>query len=48
MDSETQWMYYEMEETEVKIDVADMVMEQLVTETADILIQLEHCRTKIN
>ncbi len=31
-----------MEEAEVKIDVADMVMDQLVTETAEFLLKAEH------
>ena len=33
-------MNYEMEEAEVKIDIADMIMDHLVTETADLLAGL--------
>ena len=34
-----------MEETEVKIDVADMIMEKLVTETAAMLNMLHNRKT---
>jgi len=42
IDNEEQWTNYEMEEAEVKIDVADMIMEKLVTETAELLINLQN------
>lgn len=34
-----------MEESEVKLDIADMIMEHLVTETAVMLTKLEHSAT---
>ncbi len=40
IDGEEQWTHYEMEEAEVKIDIADMVLEHLVCETAELLISL--------
>eukprot|EP01022_Parablepharisma_sp_SALTPOND_P025576 TRINITY_DN59_c0_g3_i1.p1 TRINITY_DN59_c0_g3~~TRINITY_DN59_c0_g3_i1.p1 ORF type:complete len:1605 (+),score=215.77 TRINITY_DN59_c0_g3_i1:8435-13249(+) len=40
LDSEDQWVNYEMEEAEVKIDLADMIMDQLVTEAAEMLVKL--------
>lgn len=42
VDCEDLWINYEMEESEVKLDIADMVMEHLVTETAELLLKLEH------
>jgi len=42
LDSEEPWVNYEMEEAEVKIDVTDMIMDQLVTETAEILTKMRH------
>eukprot|EP01022_Parablepharisma_sp_SALTPOND_P001932 TRINITY_DN107_c0_g2_i1.p1 TRINITY_DN107_c0_g2~~TRINITY_DN107_c0_g2_i1.p1 ORF type:complete len:1008 (+),score=93.89 TRINITY_DN107_c0_g2_i1:4888-7911(+) len=41
LDTEQQWLNYEMEETEVKIDIADMIMEKLLGETIDILINIQ-------
>jgi hypothetical protein len=36
-EGDCQWIDYENEETQVKLDLADMVLRDLVTELADIL-----------
>ena len=36
-ENEDSWIDYELEETQVKFDVADMIIDQLLTETAEIL-----------
>jgi len=47
LDTEQNWINYEMEESEVKIDIADMIMENLVCETIHLLQKLP-CYTHVN
>ena len=42
------WVNYEMEETEVGIDLADMALEQLVVEAVKALYDIEKGRGKVN
>lgn len=37
IENEPRWLNYEFEEAQVKIDIGDMILEQLVTETITIL-----------
>jgi hypothetical protein len=37
IENEPRWLNYEFEEAQVKIDIGDMILEQLVTETISIL-----------
>ena len=37
IENEPRWLNYEFEEAQVKIDIGDMILEQLVTETINIL-----------
>ena len=37
IENEPKWLNYEFEEAQVKIDIGDMILEQLVTETITIL-----------
>jgi len=37
IENEPKWLNYEFEEAQVKIDIGDMILEQLVTETISIL-----------
>lgn len=37
IENESKWLNYEFEEAQVKIDIGDMILEQLVTETITIL-----------
>lgn len=37
IENEPKWLNYEFEEAQVKIDIGDMILEQLVTETINIL-----------
>ena len=37
IENEPKWLNYEFEQAQVKIDVGDMILEQLVTETIKIL-----------
>ena len=37
IENEPKWLNYEFEEAQVKIDVGDMILEQLVTECITIL-----------
>ncbi len=37
IETEPKWLNYEFEEAQVKIDIGDMILEQLVTETIAIL-----------
>jgi hypothetical protein len=37
IDTEPKWLNYEFEQAQVKIDVGDMILEQLVNETISIL-----------
>lgn len=39
IENEPKWLGYEFEEAQVKIDIGDMILEQLVTETITILNQ---------
>jgi hypothetical protein len=39
IENEPKWLNYEFEEAQVKIDIGDMILEQLVTETINILHQ---------
>lgn len=41
IENEPKWLNYEFEEAQVKIDIGDMILEQLVTETIAILRQNE-------
>ena len=44
VDNETQWLNYEYEETQVKIDVSDMVLEHLIGEAIDLMDRIELTR----
>ncbi len=46
IDNEDTWINYEQEEAEVKIDVADMVLEQLVGESVELIKGLEKNRDR--
>jgi len=46
IDNEDMWINYEQEETEVKIDLADMVLEHLVGEITDFISKKETCQNK--
>ena len=37
IETEPKWLNYEFEQAQVKIDVGDMILEQLVNETISIL-----------
>jgi hypothetical protein len=37
IENEPRWLNYEFEDAQVKIDIGDMILEQLVTETITIL-----------
>jgi hypothetical protein len=37
IENEPKWLNYEFEDSQVKIDIGDMILEQLVTETISIL-----------
>ena len=37
IENDPRWLNYEFEEAQVKIDIGDMILEQLVTETISIL-----------
>ncbi len=37
IENEPKWLNYEFEEAQVKIDIGDMILEQLVTETITLL-----------
>ena len=37
VDSENQWLKWDFEETQTKIDLSDMVLEHLVSETIQVL-----------
>lgn len=37
IETEPKWLNYEFEQAQVKIDVGDMILEQLVNETIQIL-----------
>ena len=39
IDTEPKWLNYEFEQAQVKIDIGDMILEQLVNETISILNQ---------
>jgi hypothetical protein len=39
---EDKWLDYEMEEAQVKFDLSDIVLEELVGEVADILSQMKN------
>jgi hypothetical protein len=44
MDNEEQWLNYEYEETQVKIDASDMVLEHLIQEAIDLTAKIELSR----
>ena len=46
IDNEETWINYETEETQVKLDIADMLLEQLVKESSAILNKIESQRIK--
>lgn len=37
IETEPKWLQYEFEEAQVKIDIGDMILEQMVTETIGFL-----------
>lgn len=37
IETEPKWLNYEFESAQVKIDIGDMILEMLVTETIEIL-----------
>ena len=39
-ENENSWVDYELEETQVKFDVADMILDQLLSETVQILTDI--------
>ena len=41
IDNEETWINYETEETQVKLDIADMLLDQLVKETSIMLNKIE-------
>lgn len=41
IESESQWLNYEFEESQVKIDLGDMILEHIVIETVELLNSLK-------
>jgi len=37
VETETKWLNYEFEQAQVKIDIGDMILEQIVSETLQIM-----------
>ena len=43
-DNEDSWVDYELEETQVKFDLADMILDALLAETTEIITKIEESR----
>ena len=41
---ETNWLDYEIEDTQVRFDLADMILEELADEAVQVLLDLQHGR----
>lgn len=48
IENEQNWLQYEFEEAQVRIDLGDMIVEALVQETADLLTNLEKKKSSPN
>ena len=40
MEMEDKWINYDDEETEVEIELADLIFDKLVTETSELILQM--------
>jgi len=45
---EDKWISYDDEETEVEIELADLIFDKLVTETSDLIAHLTEARKNLN